>query len=639
MKKFVCISAAAFCCLIGTTQEPESVELDPVSVSASLSALQTSRTGRNIIVFKGDQLAQLPVHSVDELLRYLPGVEIQARGPQGAQSDIVLRGGTFNQVLVIIDGLRLNDPNTGHFSTYVPIAPAEIERIEVLKGASSAIYGSDAVGGVVHIITKSFAAQKESRFGASQQITVGEWGLKNIQTGAFYSDGKLSLSGGILSTNADGQPQRGIRGYFHNTTASLSAGYRFNEFWHLGIRTAYDTRDFAAQNYYTTFASDTAFERVATQWNGARLLYQKGSNRFLFSGGYKAVTDEFFYTPAATPNNNLSKLYQALAFYEHQFNKATSLTGGAQIQNRTIKSNDRGNHAVKQLAGFLIVNQAIGEALRINPALRIDWDERAGTELVPQINVSYRSGIVQLRGSAGKTIRQATFTERFNNYNKARVASGSIGNPDLAAERSFSFEAGADVFASKNVRIAATYFQRNQRDLVDFVTTPFAEMPRQTNLVPGGTYALARNVSKVATRGFETDFIIQKPMGTGQQIWAMAGLVWLRSATDETRDMFYVKSHAKFLANFNVRYNYKAFSMGITGVYKVREPRKASAINAEITREYLVLNGLAEASVYDNTVRVFVQVDNFLNTRYSDLLGAPMPRRWLMGGIKIAVGK
>jgi vitamin B12 transporter len=101
------------------------------------------------------------VQSLDELLRYVPGVEVQARGPMGAQSDLVLRGGTFQQVLVVLDGLRLNDPITGHFSSYIPIAPAEIERIEILKGASSALYGSDAVGGVVHIITKTFAAKKQ----------------------------------------------------------------------------------------------------------------------------------------------------------------------------------------------------------------------------------------------------------------------------------------------------------------------------------------------------------------------------------------------------------------------------------------------------------------------------------------------
>ncbi len=135
------------------------IELDPVTVTASLSSQKISRTGRNVVVIKGEEFNKLPVHSIDELLRYLPGIEIQQRGPMGSQSDIVLRGGTFQQVLVILDGVRLNDPNTGHFNSYIPIAPAEIDRIEILKGASSAIYGSEAVGGVIQIITKSFATK------------------------------------------------------------------------------------------------------------------------------------------------------------------------------------------------------------------------------------------------------------------------------------------------------------------------------------------------------------------------------------------------------------------------------------------------------------------------------------------------
>ena len=110
-----------------------------------------------------NEFSKLPVHSIDDLLRYVPGIEIQARGPMGAQSDIVLRGGTFQQVLVIVDGIRINDPLTGHFNSYIPIAPSEIDRIEILKGASSAIYGSDAVGGVIHIITKTFASQSKEK--------------------------------------------------------------------------------------------------------------------------------------------------------------------------------------------------------------------------------------------------------------------------------------------------------------------------------------------------------------------------------------------------------------------------------------------------------------------------------------------
>src|SRR5687767_5491676 len=90
----------------------EGTGLDPVTVTATISPLASSKTGRNIVTIKGEQFTNLPVHSIDELLRYLPGLEIQARGPMGVQSDFVIRGGTFQQVLVILDGMRLNDPLT-----------------------------------------------------------------------------------------------------------------------------------------------------------------------------------------------------------------------------------------------------------------------------------------------------------------------------------------------------------------------------------------------------------------------------------------------------------------------------------------------------------------------------------------------
>ena len=159
--------------LLGKTSFAQEAELDPITVTASLNPAKSSQTGRNLVVIKGERFAQLPVHSIDELLRYVPGIELQARGPMGSQSDITLRGGTFQQVLVIVDGMRVNDPNTGHFTTYIPIAPGEIERIEILKGASSAIYGSDAVGGVIHIVTKSFTKQHEKKTAGSS--TINRW--------------------------------------------------------------------------------------------------------------------------------------------------------------------------------------------------------------------------------------------------------------------------------------------------------------------------------------------------------------------------------------------------------------------------------------------------------------------------------
>lgn len=618
-------------------QEKE-IELDPVTITSSLSTIIASKTGRNIIVIKGDVFSKLPVHSIDDLLRYVPGMEVQARGPMGAQSDIVLRGGTFQQVLVIVDGIRINDPLTGHFNSYIPIAPSEIERIEILKGASSAIYGSDAVGGVIHIITKSFANSINEKKEVSGQITGGEYGLINVNAGGFYTNGKTAIGAGFLSNNSDGQLQRGTRGFFNLNTASVSFSHQINEAWQIGFRTALDNRKFSAQNFYTTFASDTADEKVQTFWNQLRLGYQRSANKFSITFGYKATDDKFKFNTASIPNHNKAKVFQSLSVFEHKFSEQTTLVSGLQFFDRSIKSNDRGDHHVKQIGGFTVLQQYIG-AFTLSPALRLDWDERAGAELIPQINLAYRKNKFLLRGSAGKTIRHADFTERYNNYNKTLVTSGRIGNPDLIAERSFSYELGADLFANQNLKISATYFQRNHDDLIDYVTTPYASMPRKSNLSPTGTYALAKNILEVNTKGFETDVQLIKEINNKQRLYAIAGFTWLESKSSEMTPSFYVSSHARLLTNFSIQYASPLFTIAVNGLYKNRTPQAAAPIKATVSQDYFLLNAKAEGFVVKERLSLFVELDNVFDKAYSDLLGTPMPGRWLMGGLKLSLSK
>ncbi|GGN11016.1 hypothetical protein GCM10010967_53610 [Dyadobacter beijingensis] len=627
---------------LGSAQE---ISLDPVTVTSSLVEKRASQTGRNIAVIKGEYFQQLPVHSIDDLLRYVPGVEIQARGPQGSQSDIILRGGTFQQVLVILDGIRLNDPNTGHFNSYIPISPAEIDRIEVLKGASSALYGSDAVGGVIHVISKTFAARLSGNAEEPVQktqvnggISAGEYGLLNANVGAFVQRNKLAISGGYLSNNASGVQQRGIKGYFHNNTASLSLSYAISPNWNIALRSAYDHRDFAAQNFYTVLKSDTASEKVKMSWNQVRVAYQKNKTAFSIDGGYKSVQDTYLFNPHSIANSSKSRLWQGLATLQQGLAARTNLIAGVNFQQRNIASNDRGNHTLNQLAPFLSVVQNIGEHFTVTPSVRIDWRESIGTEASPQINLSYKKASWQLRASAGKTIRDADFTERFNNYAKTLVTGGSVGNPDLKAERSFSYEAGADWFLTSNaasqLKVSATFFQRRQKDLIDYVTTPYAQMPRKENLSPTGTFGLALNIAEVNTTGFELDIQSANTISDHQKLLFNAGLTWLDSDNKSNIQSFYLSSHAKFLANFSAIYQVSGFSLSLNGLYKKRAEREASAIEAVISKNYFLLNARAEYAFLNRQLGIFIQADNAFDKQYSDVLGSVMPGRWVMGGAR-----
>lgn len=641
MRKAVllCAYAAVCSCMELRGQEKIPSDLDPVTITTSLTPEKSSRTGRNVFVIRGEQIAALPVHSFDELLRYLPGVEIQSRGPYGAQSDIIMRGGTFQQVLVILDGLRLNDPATGHFTGYLPLAPSEIDRIEILKGASSAIYGSEAVGGVIHIISKTFAARQgvwKSQLQA--QVTAGANNLLSVNAGGFFSNGRTAINAGVLSNNTSGEPQRGTSGSVYGHTVSFSLSHQVTEKFSIRMRYAYEDRKFAAQNFYTSFLSDTASERVVNFWNQISLNYTVQKHRISLNAGYKDLQDEYAYNPSSAANRNNSKLIQIALTDVWKVNNRASMVWGGQFLSKRIASNDRGVHRIDQYAGFGVLNLEIGTRGFLSPAVRLEWNERWGWEFIPQLNASYGTEKFRLRASGGKTIRDGDFTERFNNYGKSWVTGGRIGNPDLQVERSLSYEAGADYFGLRNLKISAGFFRRHHQDLIDYVVTPYAEMPRRINLSPTGSYALARNIAGFITSGLETELVYARSLKNNSSISGTMGFTWISSNT-EGEPSFYISSHARLLGNFIVQYSCKKLTAVISGLYKKRNSQPVQPGIVAVAPSYFLLNARVEGNIVRNKLSIFIQGDNLLNKEYADLLGAPMPGRWLMAGFKISLSK
>ncbi len=134
-----------------------SLPIDTVYVKTAKVPTRTYETGRYVTIIKQEQITKQAQLSLDDILRYVPGVEVQSRNAFGAQGDLTMRGSTFTQVLVLVDGVRYNDPLTGHFNGYIPVPLVEMERIEVLRGPAAAVKGPDALGGVININTRTIA--------------------------------------------------------------------------------------------------------------------------------------------------------------------------------------------------------------------------------------------------------------------------------------------------------------------------------------------------------------------------------------------------------------------------------------------------------------------------------------------------
>lgn len=608
-------------------------ELTDVVVTATMLPQQEKETGKNIISIKGASIQNLPISSIDELLKYLPGIETQQRGPAGSQSDIIIRGGTFQQVLVIIDGIRINDPLTGHFNGYIPVHPNDINRIEIIKGAAAAIYGSDAVGGVVNIITNGLQQKN------NQTISVGnKWGsyqsrANNIWWGVQKDKWKLSIA--AQQNKADGETVRGTTGYFDNAFYSANFHYAFESGWKLHVLHANDSRDFNAQNFYTTFKSDTASEIVKSNWTQLGLSKQFAHKTVKLDLAYKNLSDQFRFSPAGSFNENKTSLFVAQGSVTHVLSNNFQLVTGAQWMHKKITSNDRGNHALAHGGAFIIATHKLSNNLFVNESVRIDWDQSYGWVIIPQINGAWVQGNITTRASIGRGVRDADFTERYNNYNKTLVTSGSIGNPYLETEKSWSYELGLDYRLGSNLKCATTLFYRDQKNLIDWTPTAYPMMPRQQNLVITGNYSLASNISSVQTSGIETDFTYNKAWGEKYEISCNTGLVWLSSTSPDKTPSFYISSHAKFLWNEQVVIRANQLQVALNSVYKIRNTQSASAINATLSDNYFLVNSKISYLTTKRKGTLFIEINNLTNTSYADLLGAIMPSRWICAGFQI----
>jgi iron complex outermembrane receptor protein len=620
--------------------------LAPIYVTASRLQQTAAELGRNVTIIAGREINRFPVNSLDDLLRVLPSIDVQSRGSFGAQADITLRGSTFNQVLILIDGMRINDPLTGHFAGYFPITPAEVEQIEIVRGAGSAVYGPDAVGGVINIVTKTFAVRAQQAKTTEGQATVqrGQWNLWNVNAGGFRQTEKLRLGGGVLINTTPGQALAAPstqRNDVDLKTYSLSGSYSFTPKITLAARAAFDRRDFNAQWFYTTSTVDQSRETTLRNLYQGQLRIQESAKQqteLQFTHIYS--TDRYVFNPSPTfvPSNHRMQFSLAQLNHFMQLSNRWKASVGGQYDNRQIQSNDRGDHTTWHWGGYGILTTQTSFGLTATGSLRFDWDQSFGRELVPQLNLSY-SPLAQLvvRGSVGKSIRAADFTERYtsNNLPGPLSAGRNIGLPNLQAERALNAELGADWMPASGVTLKATGFLRNGSNLIDYVSVSGTDVIRQTgltNVAADRMYRLAQNLFSVQTRGIEVELWIKKQVSDKVLLEFIGGYTHLNTASPVVSQ--YLASFARHQLNSTLTVTAGRFNLGLTGQYKVRNRAAVETINRQLTANYKVVNARAEFAILANQLYVTAQVQNLFNEQYADILGAQMPGRWAMGGLR-----
>ena len=642
-------------------------ELDTISVTATRISTPILESGKFVSVFTEEDISRMPVQSVDDLLRSLPGININGRQGFGMQADVGVRGSTFSQVLFLLDNTPLNDPLTAHFNTNIPVALSEIGQIELIRGPASTSYGADAVGGVVHIKTKSYL-RKEIKgpenimARGSADISFGEHNLQIVDATAGVQQKNWQFSTSVRKAGSDGEEiinpafsegcssSQVYNNYFDmtNLTAAFSANWKNRWSWY--IRSGIEERDFSARYFYTRSIYDESTEQINNRWLISTLAHDTGKNRTEINASYRIVEDVFNFNSAISPVNehetgllylnashqiktDVEKLQQYLPAIEE-----SQLMLGAQILNKQIESTDRGDHETTSGGIYIIKKLNFSSGLALTSSLRFQFDPVSDLSVLPQFSAAYDAGEFIFRTSVGKAIREGDFTERYISSAIPNLTPGrNLGNPDLLPEKSTTFDVGADWLLSSKLRVTSAVFYRTSSDLIDYALVNSNEIPNASNLQPDAEYFYASNISETDVYGLELNSELVLQAEKSGMLKTEVGYTFIETRSDKNAVSRYIANHPSHQAHLDLSFTGGYFSIHSQSNYYVRSEESNALINAEVPSSYFVSNLKMAVKPFSKDLQFYFQVLNLTDTQYQEILGAPMPGRWLLVGLKYSL--
>ncbi|MFW6043478.1 MAG: TonB-dependent receptor [Marinilabiliaceae bacterium] len=632
---FMCLGYLNTFAQTDTSSIANQIRLAEVEVSARRAPALYSEVGRVVTVIPRSEIDAMPVQSVQGLLKNMMNVDVRERGPLGVQADLSVRGGSFDQVMVMLNGVNITDPQTGHHNLNLPVDLSSIDRIEVLKGPSSRIYGPNAFSGAINIITGTSPQNH-----VKAKATAGAHGL--YDTGATINH-NAGATTSYLSANKGGSD-----GYIENTDFDrLNLFYQFRyqkDNDQLNFQTGYTNKAFGANTFYSTDYPDQ-FEETRTIFTSLgfetgetirvkpKIYWRRHHDRF-----------ELFRNPSAAPswyedpNFHLTDVLGGSlnATFPWKLGK-TSLGGEVRAEN--IWSNNIGQDMDETLD---VPGEPGGEFTksynRNNASLYFEHNLKAGNlsvsggimanmnsgldyslELFPGIDMSYWfTPNLKWLASYNESLRMPTFTDLFYS------GPTNEGNPDLEPEEASTIESGikyVSPFFTGNI----TGFYRQGKNLIDW--------GRQQ----GEDKYTTSNVNKINARGIEVETtLLPGEMGIPLLKKIQLGYAWLDQdkKAQEGFESVYVLNHLRHKGNIGVQHQiWKSLSARWNFLYQDREGHFIrSEDDARVEYEPVWLTDIRVMWQQGNW-QVYAEATNLFDKKYFDMGELERPGRWIKGGI------
>ena len=600
--------------------------IEEVVISANRA--QDNDLTSNIQVISRSEIENAPAQTIEDLLEYAMNVDIRQRGGQGVQSDISIRGGTFEQVLVMLNGIKMNDPQTGHHTMDIPVSVEQIERIEVINGGASRIFGNYAYTGAINIITKSETTN-------SINISTGENKFSDIGINYHSNIKNIKHNISLNQKRSDGYikgTDYKIQNYFYQAKARLNKVDALLNIGHIN-------KEFGAYSFYTPKYPDQ-FE--LTQTTFASLQFKKEGKISVENKMYwRRHNDEYILfreNPEWYHNFHQTNVY-GMDFNIIQKTSTGSNVLGMEIRSDNIISNVLGNDLGSPImidtnnyyfkgASTSIINFFAEKNIKLNnlsvsSGVMMNINPNYENDFFPGIDLAYKlSDHFKLFASYSKSMRSPNYTELYY------LSPTNEGNKNLAAERSSNQEFGLK-WNGNGHKTTFTYYERIGKNMIDWV------------LLNGDSIWRTQNLIKLTTKGYEfnSKIDLNHMLKTNFPISSLS-INYAFNESDTSSSGFQSAYLLDFLtSNFSITAHQEINSKLRIDWRASRQDREGGytdfTTNKEI--EYLPFWMISSRLSYTifNKKTLFCEINNLLDNEYVDFGNIIQPGRWIRVGMKI----
>ncbi|WP_042721340.1 TonB-dependent siderophore receptor [Flavobacterium sp. B17] len=577
--------------------QENSTDIETIEIQGKLFSTPYKSANQNISVITREEIINSPAKSIDEILQQVTGMDIRRRGANGVQSDIGFRGSSSEQVLLLLNGIRMNDSQTGHNSMNIPVDLDNVERIEIIKGPAARRFGQNAYAGVINIITKINPGKR-----VKISAEAGDYETYGLGLNAQLGNEKFSNSLQANSSSSQGymyNTDYEIRNIFYqnklnikNGDVRLQAGFSEKKF---GANGFYSSKD-ATEQYEETQASIVSFAHQQDFGKlklNSNIYWRRGQDMYLYD---RAKPEK--YRNMHIGNNVGGEVNSS---YEW----GLGITGvGVELRKEFLASNNLGerNRFVSQVF-FEHHFSLLDKKLNISPGISWANYSKEGNFFYPGLDVGYNfNSNNKIYGNIAKVHRIPTFTDLYYGSKTEQ------GNPNLLPENAVYAEIGYQ-FQTKNILAKVSGFLRDSDNAIDW-----------TKIKTDDTVWYAQNIGATNVKGIEAELNHRL---TGWLKYTV-GYTYLdnklkkpsdfvaRYVLDNLKHQFITKLETKFLKNFTNEIIYRYNERLNNGSYNLLDD-KLSFVNKDFS--------------------IYILINNLTNTSYTETFGVQMPQRWFHLGL------